>query len=508
MTHNFANNFKSSISVFLVALPLCLGIALASGVPPAAGILSGIIGGIIVGLLSGSEVSVSGPAAGLTVIVAAGISDLGSLELFAFAVMLAGVFQILFGFLKLGTIANYFPSSVVEGMLAAIGCILILKQIPHAFGVDTDYFGDFNFFQKDGYNTFTEIFHASGIIHWGSSLVFVISLSVYFFWLKVIQPRFPQSKLIPSSLLAVIVSIFAGLLIADNDTLRIEQTHRVQLPAILEIFELNTPLWDSFFNGTVWRVAITLAIVGSLETLLCMDAADRIDPFKRESHKNRELIAQGIGNLTAGFFHSLPITSVIVRTSANVSAGSTNRSSTIFHGILLLLSVLFLSSVINLIPLSALAAILMVVGFNLTRPKIYKHFYDMGKAQFIPFIVTVAAILFTDLLLGIAIGLVVGFFFVVKRSTHSSVLFIQQEKDFLIRFNKDTSFLQKSFLRKVLRKIPDKSSVTIDGSRSIYIDEDIIVTIEEFMEAAKERSINIQLQKSPLALNDFFRSDL
>ena len=505
-----SNDVRSSIVVFLVALPLCLGIALASNAPLSAGIISGIIGGMIVGSLGGSHVSVSGPAAGLTVIVAAAISELGGMPAFALAVFLAGVLQLLMGYFKAGELGNFFPASVVKGMLAAIGLILILKQMPHAFGWDADYMGDESFGTVDGANTFTDIMNGLKRFHSGATTVALLSIGLMLFWDKVLVKKVPKLTLFPSALAAVLMSVALNELVFVNYShLIIETEHLVQLPFTggLESF-LNgfmMPDWSAITNPITWKVAITLAIVASLETLLSLDAADKLDPLKRTSRKNKELRAQGVGNLVAGLVGALPMTAVIVRTSANVTGGGLQRTSSFLHGVWLLLSVILFPDLLNRIPLAVLAAVLLLVGWKLSTPKLFKQQWQLGYAQFVPFVVTVLTILFTDLLVGIAVGFVVGAIFVLRSNNHSSVTIVKQDDLVLIRFYKDVSFLQKPKIRALLRDLPNDTHVVIDGSRSVHVDHDIVELVEDFVLSAPARNINVKLQKSPLALNALFK---
>lgn len=505
-----SNDVRSSIVVFLVALPLCLGIALASNAPLAAGIISGIIGGLVIGALGGSAVSVSGPAAGLTVIVAAAISELGGMPAFAMAVVLAGVMQFLFGYFKAGELGNFFPASVVKGMLAAIGLILVLKQLPHAFGWDADYMGDESFGTMEGSNTFTDILNGLERFHSGATIIALLSVGIMLTWDKILIKKIPKLALFPSALVAVLVGVFMNeLLFVGYPYLIIEADHLVNLPfsgGVGSFFSSFTlPDWTAITNVATWKVAATLAIVASLETLLSLDAAEKIDPLKRTSHKNKELRAQGVGNLLAGLVGALPMTAVIVRTSANVTGGGLQRTSAFLHGLWLLLAVILVPNLLNRIPLSVLAAVLILVGWKLATPKLFKQQWKMGMAQFVPFFVTVVTILFTDLLVGIAVGFVVGLFFVLRSNNHSSVTIVSDEDHVLMRFYKDVSFLQKPRIRALLRDLPDNTQIVIDGSRSVHVDHDIVELVQDFVESAPARNINVRLQKSPLALCALFK---
>ncbi len=509
--NSWTKDVQSSLVVFLVALPLCLGIALASNAPLASGLFAGIIGGIIIGSLSSSSISVSGPAAGLTVIVATSIQSLGSFEAFAIAVFISGMLQILFGLFRGGIVGDYFPTSVIKGMLAAIGIILILKQLPHAVGFDLSFMGDESFAGPQDTNTFTQIFSAFKFFHPGAVVIAMVCIAIMLSWEKAAAKNYKFFKVIPGALVAVILSIcinyffqfIAHDLVLMND-------HLVNLPfsgGVQDFFgSMKFPDWSFLANPRVYGIAITIAIVGSLESLLSVDAADKIDPEGRLTDKNRELLAQGCGNALSGLIGGLPITAVIVRTSANVSAGAKSKISTIIHGMWLLLCVILIPQYLNLIPLSALSAVLLLVGYKLTKPELIKQMYNKGWNQFIPFAATILAILFTDLLVGIIMGMMVGFFFVIKSNMHKSIVVVREENLFLIRFYKDVSFLQKPSLIKIFDKIPHGASVIIDGSNSVFIDSDIIDVIEDFEKRGKSKNINVELKKSSLALSSIFKA--
>lgn len=509
---NWKSDFQSSLVVFLVALPLCLGIALASNAPMAAGLYAGIIGGIVIGAVSGSSISVSGPAAGLTVIVAGAIQSLGSFEAFTLAVLISGVIQILFSVFRGGVIGDYFPSSVIKGMLAAIGIILILKQFPHAVGYDADFMGDESFEEKSGGNTFTQLILAFKMFHPGAVVIALIAMAIMMTWEnKAKNYRFFQ--LIPGALVAVFTSVALnyGFGFISND-LVISGDHLVSLPfngGFSDFFGgFNMPDWSHLSNPKVYAAAITIALVGSIESLLSVDAADKIDEEGRVTDKNRELLAQGVGNSLSGLIGGLPITAVIVRTSANASAGAKSKLSAIMHGFWLMLCVIFIPTLLNMIPLAALAAVLILVGYKLTKPELIKKMYDKGWNQFIPFVVTIVAILLTNLLMGILIGIVVGFVFVIKSNMHKSIVMVREDELYLIKFYKDVSFLQKATLQKFLGSIPENSSVILDGSTSVFVDEDIVDVIEDFMKRGKCSGINVELKKSSLALCPLFQERL
>jgi MFS superfamily sulfate permease-like transporter len=505
---NLGKDIPAGLVVFLVALPLCLGISLASGAPLFAGIITGVIGGVVVSILSGSQLSVSGPAAGLTVIVLNGIETMGTYEGFLLAVVLAGVLQLVLGFLRAGIIGLYFPSSVIKGMLAAIGLILILKQIPHFVGADDDFFGEMDFKQYDGRNTFTEIFYAFERINMGALIVGVVSLLILIGWgrSKFIK-RNKMLKLVPGALIVVVVSILINYLFGMYfPALAISPSHLVSLPSISSVGdfvgELRYPDLAAFANPSLYVIAFTVAIVASLESLLSVEAVDKLDPHKRRTPNNRELKAQGVGNILSGLVGGIPMTAVIVRSSANINAGGVTKVSAFFHGVLLLLSVIFLPDILNNVPLSALAAILLIVGFNLTKPVLYRHMFKVGLDQFIPFMVTVVAILFTDLLRGIIIGMVVGVYFILRTNLRSAYFYqrkqTREDKDVIhIKLSEHVSFLNKASIVVTLEKLPANSHVIIDGSSSEYIDYDVLEAIENFKVTAEEKNIYLEVLKVP-----------
>ncbi len=507
LTH-WKRDFQSSLVVFLVALPLCLGIALASGAPMSSGLIAGIIGGIIVGSLSGSPISVSGPAAGLTVIVASSIQTLGSFDLFMTSVFLSGIFQILFGVFRGGLIGDYFPTSVIRGMLAAIGLILILKQLPHAVGYDAEFMGDESFRGDGGINTFTRLFMTFKMIHPGAIVISVLSFLIIIGWENLAGRGKKFFQLIPGALVAVVTGIVLSELFRTSPVLSLRPEQHVSLPlAGFSDAEFYLPAFSEILNLKVVVVAFTIALVGSLESLLSVDAADKLDREGRVTDKNRELLAQGVGNSISGLLGGLPITAVIVRTSANSNAGAKTHCSAVFHGVWLLLAVITIPHLLNLIPLASLAMILILVGYKLVKPKIIREMFNRGWSQFIPFAVTVLAILFSDLLTGIAIGMVVGFYYVLKSNIHKAVVMVKDENLYLIRFHKDVSFLQKAHLQKIIRSIPSGSAVLIDGSNSVFVDNDIVDLIEDFMTKGPSVGVTVTLKKSSLALCPLFKEE-
>lgn len=493
---NLKRDLPSSIVVFLVALPLCLGIALASGAPLFAGLIAGIVGGIVVGFVSGSQLSVSGPAAGLTVIVLGAIAQLGSYQIFLLAVVLAGAFQLVLGLIKAGTIGNYFPSSVIEGMLAAIGLILILKQLPHALGVDSDFLGDEKFFQNDQENTFSAIGNAMSHFSLAAIVISLLSILILVFW-----PKIKKVNVVPAPLLVVVLGVVLSLAFQQtNFALKPEQM--VNIPIVNGWTEFaglfNMPDFSAIGNKEVWIVAGTIAIVASLETLLGVEAVDKIDPIKRVTPTNRELMAQGFGNIASGMLGGLPMTSVIVRSSANVNSGARTKMSAILHGGWLLLSLLFIPALINMIPLACLAAILLVTGYKLTRISLFKHMYHKGWNQFVPFVITVVAVVLTDLLKGVAVGMLFSIFYLLRTNMRNPFFYkIQEEgnkKNIRIKLAEEVSFLNKAAIQVLLTGIPNETNVIIDGSNSRYIDPDVLETIFNYKHNAYTKGIIVTLE--------------
>ena len=486
--------------VFLVALPLCLGIALASGAPLFSGIVAGIVGGIVVSVLSGSHTSVTGPAAGLAVIVAGAIATLGSFQAFLTAVVLCGVLQFLMGVLRLGALADFVPNSVIKGMLAGIGVVIVLKQIPHALGRDESYLDEFAFFEHWGPNTFTDIFAAVLSPHPGAVLAAVSALGVILVWEKM-QPKLPGLlRLVPGALLGVVVGTGLNLLFrATSPSLAItEKQHMVDLPVPGSLSELFSSLVHPDFSRIadikVWVIAATLAVVASIETLLSVEAADRLDPYHRITPTNRELMAQGAGNVISGLLGGLPMTSVIVRTSANIFAGARTWMSSFIHGWLLLVSALFFPKLLNQIPLACLAVVLILVGYKLAKPSLFRAVYGQGWSQFLPFAVTLAGVVFLDLLKGVMIGMLLGVFFVVRANHHAALTVVSQDNHYLVRFNKDASFVIKNGLRNTLRRIPPGAHVIVDATKSLYIDHDIREMVQDFMAMAPYRNITVEMR--------------
>ena len=490
------DDIRASVVVFLVAIPLCLGIALASGAPLFSGLIAGIVGGIVVTLASGSQLSVSGPAAGLAVIVFMAIETLQSFQAFLVAVVLAGILQILMGYLKAGTIGAFFPSSVIKAMLAAIGLILIIKQIPHAFGYDGSFEGDESYMKENVISSFSDIMTAIGHISPAATFISFLSLLILFMWEKPMIKESIMGRYLPGALLVVLLGVFINVaLSAMAPSLSLGTSHLVSLPKIDGlggfVSLLQSPDWSILSQGSVYTIAITIAIIASLETLLSVEALDKIDPFKRVAPTNKELKAQGLGNIVSGLLGGLPITAVIVRSSTNVYNGGKTKISSFLHGIWLLLAVLFFASYLNYIPLASLAGILLFVGYKLASPALFKSIFKQGNEQFIPFMVTILAILLTDLLIGIAIGMVVGLFFVIKTNYHEAITLTQEGDAYTITFKKNVNFLNKALLRKYLAQIENGATLIIDGSKAEFIDHDIMETIEDYVVTAREKDIYV-----------------
>ncbi|NAW52022.1 SulP family inorganic anion transporter [Elizabethkingia argentiflava] len=494
------SNLASGLVVFLVALPLCLGIALASGATPLSGIISGIVGGIVVGFLSTSHISVTGPAAGLTAIILASITELGAFDLFLCAGIIAGITQLILGFMKAGSISNYIPTAVIEGMLAGIGIIIILTQLPHAIGVDSNFEGKETLFEDD-FNFIPYITEALEAVHSGVFLIFIISLIILIVWEKI--PALKNIKMLPAALLAVASSIGINqLLISYGSSLAIGPEHLVKLPIPKTADDFKTLITWPNFSGfgmlNVWITGITIAIVASIETLLCIEAADRMDAKKRITDTNQELRAQGLGNLISSLIGGLPMTSVVVRSSANVNAGASSKLSAIIHGVLLLVCVLSIPSILNMIPMATLAAVLILVGYKLANPATIMHFWAKGKFQFLPFIATMLAVVFTDLLKGVALGLVISILFILlgnmKRAYYLSRQDLEDADVITIELAEEVSFLNKAAIKKTLKNIQAGATVTINAKRTSYIATDVLELLQEFANVtAKENNITVKL---------------
>ena len=497
--NTLSKDLAGGLVVFLVALPLCLGIALASGAPMVAGIVSGVVGGLLVAWLSGSHTSVSGPAAGMVAVVLAQVAILGSYEAFLVAVILAGAIQILLGALRAGFIAAFFPSNVIKGLLAAIGVIVILKQIPHAVGHDADPEGDLGFFQADGRNTFSELFSSLFNIEPGAMVIGLVSLAVLLAW----DRSRLRNSLIPAPLVVVVLGVLANVAMkAAGSSCLIGSSHLVQVPTVASLGEffkvLPSPDLKAFGNPAIIMAAVTIAAVASLETLLNLEAVDKLDPRKRVSPPNRELMAQGVGNMVSGFLGGLPITSVIVRSSVNINAGAATRLSAFFHGVLLLLLVLLAPVWLNQIPLASLAAVLIVTGLKLASPKLFRQMWSEGRTQFVPFIVTTVAIVFTDLLTGVLIGLATSLAFILHSNYRRPLLRFMEHHvsgDVLrIEFSNQVSFLNRAVLEQALDSVPVNGHVVLDARNTDYIDPDILDLIDDFRRlTAPARNLKVSL---------------
>ncbi|MDP3665681.1 MAG: SulP family inorganic anion transporter [Sediminibacterium sp.] len=503
MFKELKSDLPASIVVFFVAVPLCLGIALASGAPLFAGIIAGIVGGIIVGIASGSPLGVSGPAAGLAVIVLTSIAALGSWPAFLLAVVLAGILQLIMGFAKAGFIAYFFPSSVIKGMLTGIGLLIILKQIPHAIGYDKDAEGDLSYFQTDGGTTLSSITKAFEVITPGALLIAAISIAILILWDKVLTKKYKIFQLIQGPIVVVILGIVMNYLfqsgtlnfsLAEDQVVRLPVAHN-----LTEFFNQFTfPDFSAITNIKVWEVAVVLAIVASLETLLCVEATDKIDPQKRVTPTNRELKAQGLGNIVSGLIGGLPVTQVIVRSSANISFGGKTKLSAILHGVFLLISAITIAGLLNMIPLASLAAILIMVGYKLAKPSLFKQMYKLGWEQFIPFVATVVGILATDLLKGITIGVFFGIFYTLRhsyRNSHYMKETITTEEGHEVHhlvLAEEVSFFNKANVIKELDKIPVNSKVIIDFSKSKSVAHDVLELIKDYEINAKTKNITVE----------------
>jgi MFS superfamily sulfate permease-like transporter len=501
---NLRADLPASVVVFLVATPLCLGIALASGAPLFAGIIAGVVGGIVVGAASGSALGVSGPAAGLAVIVLNAINTLGSWEAFLLAVVVAGMLQAALGFARAGVIGYYFPSSVIKGMLSGIGLTIILKQLPHAVGYDADPEGNLAFLAAAGNeNTFSAIFQMFSLIQPGALIVALLSLVILILWERPFIKQMKASLWIQGPLVAVATGIGLNALFrAGAPGLAIEPTHLVQIPVagslagFLGLFTL--PDFSQLTNPLIYSTALTIAVVASLETLLCVEATDRLDPYKRVTPTDRELKAQGLGNLVSGLIGGLPVTQVIVRSSANIQSGARSKCSAILHGVLLLLAVVALPNVLNLIPLATLAAILLVVGYKLARPALFVSMYRLGWYQFVPFMITIVGILLTDLLVGIGLGMAVAVFFLLL-TNYRNPYFVDATphkpgETVRLTLSEDVSFLNRASIMRTLDAIPPGTKVEIDATRSVHIDYDVYEILRGFEQRARLLEIDLTVR--------------
>ena len=494
-------DIPAAIVVFLIAIPLCLGIAVASKVDPFSGIIAGVVGGIVVGFISKSPLSVSGPAAGLTAIVSGAVVALPSVEAFFLAVVLAGIMQIIMGILKMGIIGDYVPNSVIKGMLAAIGIILILKQIPYMVGYNTSYEGDDTFLEASGENTFSSALNSINHLTPTAVAIGLIGIIILILFER---PWFKSKKIfnvLSGPLIVVIVGVIINQLLGDVEhPLTAKDAQLVTIPVASSVSEFvsffKQPDFSAILSFQVWMVAFTIAMVATLETLLGIEAVDKLDSLKRVTPTNRELIAQGTGNIISGLLGGLPLTSVIVRSSANNNAGAQSKMSTILHGTFILSFVLFSPGVLNLIPLAALAAILVFTGYKLAKVGLFKEYYKKGWDQFMPFVITILAIVFTDLLKGVLIGIAAGIFYILRSNFRTALFHEEGGGNHLIRFKKDISFFSKPKLKSLLNNIPDGSKVTIDMSKAEFIDKDIIDTVNEFLTGSLAKGIKVETTRS------------
>lgn len=497
-------DLPASVVVFFVALPLCLGIALASGAPLFAGLIAGVVGGVVVGMLSGSPLGVSGPAAGLTVIVYDAIHTLGSFEAFLLAVVLAGIMQVALGVARAGVLGYFFPSAVIKGMLSGIGIIIILKQLPHAVGYDADPEGEMSFVQSTGENTFSAISHMFQFIDLSAFFVAAVGLVILVAWEKLLAPRHRLFTLIQSPLVAVAFGIgFQAVCQRFAPALALAPEHLVAVPVADSwqsfVGQFSQPDVSRIMEPGLWLIAATLAVVASLETLLCVEATDKLDPYKRVTPTNRELLAQGSGNIVCGLLGGLPVTQVIVRSSANIQCGARSRLSAVTHGLLLLFFVVALPGLLNLIPLAVLASVLLTVGYKLAKPALFRTVYRQGPSQFLPFVVTVAGVVLTDLLTGIALGMAVAIVFILRRNyLNSHFLHIVQSGSadrhtVTLRLAEEVTFLNKGAILKELGAIAPGSHVVIDSSACVGIDFDVREAIDDFRQGAARRDITVEM---------------
>lgn len=506
---NLKSDAPASLVVFLVALPLCLGVALAStGENPVlfSGIIAGVVGGVVVGFFSGSRLGVSGPAAGLITIVLSAIVTLGSFEAFLLAVILAGVIQVIAGFAGAGVIGSYFPSSVIKGMLAAIGLTLILKEIPHLVGYDKNFIGDEAFIQADGQNTFSELFNALNYVSGGAIIISIISLAILILFDRPFLKRIALFKYVPGALIVVVVGILLNqFFISFFPALALAGDHLVELPVASSLADVKsffiTPDFSAITNPKVYTVAFTIALVASLESLLSVEATDKLDPEKHITPTNRELKAQGLGNIISGLLGGLPVTQVVVRSSANINAGAASKLSAMLHGVLLFVCVLLMPTILNMIPFAALAAILLMVGYKLSKLSLYKDMYRLGMDQFLPFIVTVVGVLATDLLKGIGMGIVVSVFFILRRNYKNNYSISEKKEDnrplITMQLSEEVTFLNKGSIQQSLNKVPENAHLIVDGSSCKQIDYDVLEIIQEFRQAARDKNIKITTFRIP-----------
>lgn len=506
-TAHLKTDLAAGLVVFLVALPLCLGVALASGAPLFAGIIAGVVGGVVVGLVSGSAVGVSGPAAGLTVTVLTSIDKLGSYQAFLLAVVVAGLIQIVLAAFRAGILAYFFPSSVIKGMLAAIGLILILKQIPHAMGFDADQMGDEAFLQRDGNNTFTEIAYALTHYSPGAIVISMLSIVLLILFDRPFMKRLVLFQFLPGALFVVV----AGIGINELYKLfypewLLAKDHLVTLPVTNSPEDLwalfMQPDWSAFRNFEVYTIAGTIAVVATLETLLSVEATDKLDPYKRKSPADREILAQGIGNVMSGLLGGIPITQVIVRSSANINAGGRTRTATVVHGLLLFAFAVLIPHILNLIPLASLSAILLLLGYKLIKPSMIVQMFRMGWEQFMPFAITIVAIVVSDLLKGIGVGMVVSIFYILRANMRNAYSYnrteMEKRDNVYITLSQGVTFLNKGSIITMLEKLEQGDHVVIDGAQTKYINHDVLEILHDFKaNVAPQRGIYFELKNLP-----------
>ncbi|MCK9360347.1 SulP family inorganic anion transporter [Acidithiobacillus sp.] len=494
---NLRADVPAAVVVALVAMPLCLGVALASGTPLIAGLIAGIMGGVLVPLFSRSQLAVSGPTPAIVATVLVAMQTLPSFSAFLLAVVIAGVIQIVLGMIRAGVVAYFFPSAVIQGILSAIGIILILKQFPYAIGFDLGEFGSQDFISAHGENTFTAVIAALAHLEWGALLVSVLALSILITWDKVALLR--KQTWLSGPLMAVIFgTLLNTLLLHTVPSLAVNGPNLVSLPIIRSFADLrgmlHMPDWEMIGSKTVWVTAIALTFITSLESLLSIEAADKLDIFKRRTPLDRELLSQGIANVASGLIGGLPVAAVIVRSTANVAAGARTKASAFLHGLFLLLAVLFLATLMNHIPLAALASILIFVGFKLAHPSIFTRMFRLDKSQYLPFIITIVAILFTSLIIGVVVGLLTGVFFVLKANYHSAIEIGREGSAYKIALNREVTFVNKARLSHILERLPKGAEVILDGEHVGFIDHDVLEVIRDFERSAPLREIRLREQ--------------
>lgn len=500
---HFVTDISAGLVVFLIALPLCLGISLASGAPLFSGIIAGIVGGIVVGFSSNSSINVSGPAASVALIIFTAIQTLGSFEAVLVAVIFAGLLQIALGYLKAGTVAYFFPNAMIKGILASIGLILILKQIPHAFGVAGAFESVESFTNYDGSNTFSEILKIFYEISYGATIITIASLIIIIGWDRPALKQFTFFKYFPSALAAVIISILLNEFFKFYlPEYALETSQLVNLPVADSIGDFANffqfPDFSVIGNVDVYTIALSIAFIASLESLLSTEAGDKLDPYKRRTSTNRELKAQGFGNIVSGLVGGLPVTAVIVRTSANVHAGGKTKTATITHGLIMLVCVAAIPMILNLIPLAALSAVLFVVGYKLTSVSIYRQVFKQGKKQFLPFIITILVVMFTDLITGIIVGGTIAVFFILRDNYKNAYIndekvHKESENKRVLKLAQETTFLNKADIMLYLDHLPKDSHLVIDGSDAKFIHHDIYEIIDEFKETARYKNIKLEI---------------